>query len=201
MSNIIFDKRFGNDRLQNIKKDVFEKVWKSALNTLIKFGLTELPVSLMTICKTSGIRILNNNTINILQNDEYGICIKQGEQWFIIVDFTNTLQNIRFTVAHELGHIFLAHDRYYTSKGNIVNPNVEIEADMFATFLLMPSCVLRGIGAFTPEKISTQCNVSLNAAKSQIELLEFLQLHNIFLSNPLELKVYDQFLNFIESCN
>lgn len=98
----------------------------------------------------------------------------------------------RFTIAHEFGHIELLH-----LKG-LVNSEFEKEANMFAARILMPLCVLKEIGAFTPKVIADVCKTSLTAASYRAKRLnEKIQL-NLFYKSKLELIVKKQFENFIK---
>lgn len=177
-------------------------VRNAAWQALIDFNVTELPVSMLGICRMAGIKVLRNSDAQILRESECGVSVKQDGIWYIVFDEFDTLQRRRFTVAHELGHIFLGHDLkygYHTRKYNLVKPSDETEADMFAARLLAPACVLWGIGAVTPEEIATVCNISSTAARIRSHRLETLRERNVFLSNPLERQVYDNFSTFIES--
>lgn len=177
---------------------VRDAVWQ----TLLDYNIRSLPVSLTQICRAAGIRTYKNSTVHKLQEGEFGISIKQGEHWFIVFDDSDTLQRVRFTIAHELGHIFLGHEMlygYYTRKSNIAKPAAETEADMFAARLLAPACVLWGIGAETAKEIADVCNISLTAADIRSRRLELLRSRGKFLSSQLERRVYDNFSEFIQN--
>ncbi|MFR7473025.1 MAG: ImmA/IrrE family metallo-endopeptidase, partial [Ruminococcus sp.] len=74
----------------------------------------------------------------------------------------------------------------------------EYSAERFAVGVLMPACVLWGVGAFTPESISQICNVSQQAAQRRSERMRILRERNKFLTHPLERQVYGQFQKFIK---
>lgn len=85
----------------------------------------------------------------------------------IIVNDSFSLQNQRFSVAHEIGHIVLTHGSAdLLQEGlNIEWGNLqEIYANMFATELLMPYDALSASSRMTPEGIADACNVPLWAA-------------------------------------
>lgn len=186
------------DNIYGQYKNVRNAVWQ----LLLDYKIDRLPVSTSYICKTANIRLLCDTDANELKTGEYGVAICQNGQWYIIYDDTDTPQRIRFTIAHELGHIFLGHAMlhgYHTRRTNIVKPADETSADMFAARLLAPSCVLWGIGAQTAAEIAAVCNISITAARIRAERLDLLRQRNAFLIAPLERDVYKQFDDFIKN--
>lgn len=180
----------------------YQNARDAAWRALIDFHVCELPVSLSEICKDLGISILDNKNANELQPGENGIAVMQNDKWYIIFDGTDIYGKQRFTIAHELGHILMGHEMkngYYTRRNNIAKPADETEADIFASRLLAPACVLWGINAQTAEQISEVCSISHEAAKIRAERMEVLRKRGKFLTSPLERQVYQQFENFIEN--
>lgn len=180
----------------------YTRVRDAAWQALIDCKISEMPVSLSKICGDSGIKLLKNSITHKLVEGEYGVSIKQNNVWYIVFDDYDTIQRIRFTVAHEIGHIFLGHEMrygYYTRRDNIVKPAAEKEADMFAARLLAPACVLWGINALTAQQIADVCNISLSAASYRAERIDLLRERGKFLTSPLEQIVYKQFENYIRN--
>ncbi len=180
----------------------YQSARDAAWKTLIDFHVCELPVSLSRICKDLGIAILDNKQANELQPGENGIAVMQNDKWYIIFDDTDIYGKQRFTIAHELGHILMGHEMkngYYTRRDNISKPADETEADIFASRLLAPACVLWGINACTAEQISEVCSISHAAATIRAERMEVLRKRGKFLTSPLERQVYKQFENYIEN--
>ncbi len=108
-----------------------------------EFNVTEYPVDLLQIARRAGIKVIKNSDVSELSEGEYGECLFHDNQWFIIYDETRPLDKRRFTVAHELGHIFLKHneehDRFmkYIEDLKIKHSRkIERQADMFAMCLL-----------------------------------------------------------------
>lgn len=179
-------------------KNIRDAAWRA----LLDFGCDRLPISLSDICDRLGIVLLDNTSAQELRPTESGVALKQGGVWYIIFDDTDTRGKQRFTIAHELGHILLGHalkDGYYTRKSNIVKPEDETAADMFAARLLAPSCVLWGIGATTAQQIADVCDISYTAARIRAERLDLLRQRNKFLTSPIERQVYAQFEDFIKN--
>ena len=83
-------------------------------------------------------------------------------------------QRIRFTKAHEIGHIALGHlveydlPSSYSIENNLKYRVLEREADMFAAELLAPTPLLRDIGLINTDYIQKICDISPEAAEIAI---------------------------------
>jgi Zn-dependent peptidase ImmA (M78 family) len=80
-----------------------------------------------------------------------------------------------FSIAHELGHIFLKHpslvfldNSRFMSRYDL---GYEAEANAFASELLMPKTVLKPMGPMTAKEIADYCHVSLEAANIRVKQL------------------------------
>lgn len=180
----------------------YQSARDAAWRALIDFQVCELPISLSKICNALNITILDNKHTHALLPNENGIAILQNEKWYIIFDETDIYGKQRFTVAHELGHILMGHtvkNGYYTRHENISKPADETKANIFASRLLAPACVLWGINARTAEQISEVCRISHAAAAIRAERMEVLRKRGKFLTSPLEQQVYKQFENYIRN--
>lgn len=167
------------------------------------YKITQLPVDILFIARSAGVRVIKNSSVNELQPHESGLSYFDGEQWYILYDDNNIVERSRFTIAHEMGHILLGHDM---KKGYIartmtfdIKPAVEHEADMFASRLLCPSCVLWGLNLHTTDEISKVCRVSRAAAQIRAERMKVLYSRGKFLLSPLEREVYANFENYIKN--
>lgn len=146
--------------------------------------------------------MLKNSAVNELKQGEAAISLLDGAQWYIIYDDAMPRQRCRFTVAHELGHIFQGHPLIgggYTRTINKARPEVERQADIFASRLLAPACVLWGLDLHTPQEIAEACGISAQAARIRAKRMEILYSRKKFLTSELERKVYEQFKPFIQS--
>lgn len=179
-------------------KNIRDASWQA----LLDFGCDRLPIDLSDICGQLGVVLLDNTTAQELRPTESGVAVRQDGVWYIIFDDTDTRGKQRFTVAHELGHILLGHalkNGYYTRRSNIVKPEDERAADMFAARLLAPACVLWGIDATTAEQIAAVCDISIAAARIRAERLDLLRKRDKFLTSPIEREVYQKFENYIKN--
>ena len=104
---------------------------------------------LIELLRISGDAFLNRNRKTIYYND--GV---------------RSLQRIRFSLAHELGHIIMVTDN-------------EDLADIFASNLLAPRPIVYALGLRTAEEIATTFDVSISAANNVIA-----EMHRFGLYNP-----------------
>ncbi len=103
--------------------------------TLLKeHGITETPVDVLRIAKASGVKVVRNSIVTSLSEGEHGRMYSAEGLKIIVYDDTLPLHDRRFTVAHELGHIFLDHEGEHRRFTN----HIERQADMFARCLLDP---------------------------------------------------------------
>lgn len=187
---------------------------------LISQNVHALPVKISEICTSYGINIYsysqNAKLINKLKadklkigNDGFTTAVGGGKP-IIFFDDSKSPERSRFTIAHELGHILLEHVGRY----NLINREpssednpIEQAANVFASRLLAPACVLWGLNVHTPEEIMGYCNLTYTAATFRAERMkqlysrekEFIQKRgkSCFLMSMLEQQVYQQFSDFI----
>lgn len=178
----------------------YKNARNAAWQCLIDYNISELPIKPTLIARAADIKVIRNSSVNELSPLESGASILIGSQWYIIYDDKNSIEHCRFTIAHELGHIFLGHELakgYHSRKININKPAIEQEADVFASRLLAPACVLWALDLYTAEEISKLCSISYSAAQIRAERMKILRNRNKFLSSPLERAVYKNFEDYI----
>ena len=188
--------------------------------TIVKYNIRELPVQVLDLCQKMGIIVssytMGHKTINALGYDGVarvndGFCTIINNQYFIFYD--ETIQphgRLKFTVAHELGHIMLGHlkseNSAYRSKTTQWNrtemdePNsIESQANIFASRLLAPACVLLELDIDNVDDLQMLTGLSHAAAKIRLERLKVLRDRSSFYVSPLERKAIEQFKDFINS--
>ena len=180
----------------------YKNVRNATWQVLIDYNVNKLPIKVTDIVKKSNIKFLNNSDCKFLKNNQLGVSIHIDNDWYIIIDDTMKIERIWFTIAHELGHIFLGHESLLHRTPNsifIEKPEEETEADMFAARLLAPACVLWGMELHSPKDIAQACNISYQAASYRAKRMEILYKRNMFLTSDLEKQVYSNFSEFINN--
>lgn len=180
----------------------YKNVRDSAWQVLLDYDVRSVPVNVVNIACSSGISIVKNSEVNELRSSEVGASILDGDKWYIVYDDTVSKERIRFTIAHELGHIFLGHPLklgYHARTIDIDKPETERQADMFAIRLLVPACVVWGLNLHTPEEIQEVFHISHAAAKARASRMEVLYERDKFLLSSLERRVYENFKDYISA--
>nr|DAJ16864.1 MAG TPA: IrrE protein [Caudovirales sp. ctMlE25] len=181
----------------------YKNIRNASWQALIDFQVSQLPVMLTDVAKQAGIKIIKNSDCWVLSNNQIGLSIYANNKWYIIYDDRNSKERCRFTIAHELGHIFLGHsvtnNGRFRTVGEIDKPEEEQAADMFAARLLAPACVLWGMELHSPKDIAQACNISYEAATYRAMRMEILYKRNMFLTSDLEKQVYSNFSEFINN--
>jgi Zn-dependent peptidase ImmA (M78 family) len=112
------------------------------------------PVDVRRVARHLGARILEE-----CLGDVSGMLVSRpGSPPCIIVNKTHAEVRKRFTIAHELGHLYLRHEtqgqaHVHVDRGNFISfrnhrseagtDAIEIEANQFAAVLLMPTALVR----------------------------------------------------------
>lgn len=176
-----------------------------AWEILIREGITELPVSVMGICRNLGIDVM------VGKIDGSGYCEEDANGRLVIaISSDDPPMRQRFTAAHELGHILMGHtDKYhvaYRDPSPTDDPK-EQAVNVFAARLLAPAIVLRDLGVTNSEQIADICKISMQAAEYRMDRLQDLydrekrflidRGHSCFGMSPLERKVEKQFHKYI----
>ena len=176
----------------------YQKSRDAAWQILIDLKISSLPVKITALCRELGIDV----KLAKVDSDSDGFTfIKSGSP--VIVLNTNCTNNsrLRFTCAHELGHIILGHVGAYelvSREPSALDNPIEQAANVFASRLLAPACVLWGCRVQNAEDIIKLCDISYAAAEYRMQRMKVLYARDKFLTSPLERKVYENFKPFIE---
>lgn len=138
---------------------------------------------------TYGQFFLKTLTKNVLTSKD---AITFSYAGYVYILYNNNLptSRIRFSLAHEIGHVILQHQARKID-------NYEMEANMFAARLLMPMVLIKELSLVTPEAISKVCGVSLQAATYRLTRYELLRRRNKFYRSNLELQLLEKYRNEI----
>ncbi|MDE5556239.1 MAG: ImmA/IrrE family metallo-endopeptidase [Ruminococcus sp.] len=174
--------------------DIYKQARDTAWKFLIDNHVTSLPVKLSAICQQRGISLLYDHDRKCLSGNERGCTFTDAEKGFsIILKPDDSIAVQRYTIAHELGHIFLDHFKNKT----LSSFDMEYQAERFAIDILAPACVLWGLNLHNAKDISEVCNISISASQRRAERMKILYNRNKFLISPIERQVFKQFSNFI----
>ena len=182
---------------------LYQNIRDCAWKCLYDFEIDSLPVDVLKITRATGIRVIKNSAVNDLLPGERGKAYFNGVRWFIIYDDTQPIEFSRFTIAHELGHIFLGHALTHAQYANVqsfgTKPKTEDQADKFALRLLCPACVLNTLDIYDDEDIARRCKIPLSQAKKRAKRRKELRERNKFFTDPMEQKVFDNFKAYIDA--
>ncbi len=105
-----------------------------------------------------------------LRDDFSGMCLKKGNQYFILINSSHPVGRQHFTIAHEFYHLFVQDqvEVHYCNPGSSSTSKQEKEADYFASVFLMPEM---GIKRMIPE---------VELIKKSISIATILRLENYF---------------------
>lgn len=104
---------------------------------LYKNNINSFPVSVTKICDNENITLVKNSNTNLLNKNEIAKTSFIDNRLYIIYDDKLNNTEIRYAIAHELGHVFLHHNFKNTNKKD------ELQADIFASYLLAPTFLLQ----------------------------------------------------------
>ncbi len=181
-----------------MKYSDYKKARNLAWEVLIQEEVTALPVMIGEICNRMGIPIRLYSRSEAQPGD--GFTTRVQGVLCIFIDKDCSPERQRFTAAHELGHILLGHvgqcDLVNREPSPTDNP-IEQAANVFASRLLAPACVLADLQITKPEEIAALCQISYTSAKFRAARMDKLYGRNRFDQSLLEQRVYQQFKPFI----
>jgi len=188
----------------------YKKARDKSWDVLLRCGIKELPIGLGEIADHYNFKIIAYSDTNITQllkrevvEGDGFIAVSNGKKEIFLNDKVNNRNRRRFTLAHELGHGILNHDvdiiHYRNSEIDSLIDIQELEANVFARDILMPSIILSALDIHTPEEIMKLCDVSRKSAEIRAARMEVLYQRNMFNLHPLEYKVRRQFDEFIKT--
>ncbi len=180
-----------------MKYTKYQKARNATWQLLIDFEVDSLPIKVSAILKELGIKFISyNKAMNYIENSGHkelanksdGFSVFCNGEFIIFYNDKNTNQRKRFVLAHELGHIILGH---FESVNILFTQEQEEQANIFASRLLAPACVLHEMKLFTREEIAMICDVSYEFAEYRLKRLMELEERN---KNFLEERGYSCFI-------
>lgn len=187
----------------------YQNTRDAAWRILLDCKITDLPIDLNHVCRCLGVKAVSyqahwrDGVLPPLAGLTDGIAFFSGGEPIVLYDRNKPSGRIRFTVAHELGHLVLGHIDTGTvsvakRQAQPTNSPLERAANQFAARLLAPACVLWGLEVHSVEEIAQLCHISHAAAQIRAQRMQVLYKRQKFLFSPIEQQVYMQFKPFIE---
>ncbi|MCI8589715.1 MAG: ImmA/IrrE family metallo-endopeptidase [Clostridiales bacterium] len=203
----------------NYKK--YQQSRDTGWETLIKQNIRSLPVKASMLVKKEGILLRSYaqgrdllTEMGLMQSmaNNDGFSVRIGQTCYIFYDETCTPQRSRFTILHEYGHILRGDvsetPTFRNREPSEKDGDIETQANIIASRILAPACVLWALDIHAAEDIASLCDISLESAKWRAKRMELLYARekefiatrgkSCFLLSPKERAVYHQFLPFIE---
>ena len=137
---------------------------------------------------------VNNITIQWLEMDQYisGCCSKNSTDYLLLINSTHSKGRQNFTLAHELYHLFHENsNEWVVCTDYSSTTESEINANNFASSLLMPNCALFDY--------ITRNNIEKWNLKDIIKCEQFFQISHSYLLNRLkseDLISHNEFIEF-----
>ena len=164
-------------------KEARNKAWE----LIFKYEINRLPVEvkqlfgkmdLLCYSYEDGKELIERYKLRAYTVNEGFSCVIKNRYVIFYDETIRPHTRKRFTVAHELGHIVLGHVRHDSvacrdgvtlwNMGNQTEPAPEeTAANVFASRLLAPACVLHALDIHTAGEIAGLCGLSNTAAEAR----------------------------------
>lgn len=199
--------------------DSYKKARDACWQFLIDNEIDRLPVDVFklahrnkigTVSYFDGRNILSSFGLLDHMQETDGFTVNVGGRAVIFFNQANSMARARFTIAHELGHIVLQHPFLTSSegasytlinrepkKGNVDTSPLEKEANIFASRLLSPSCILWALNVTNADEIAELCCISKQSAAIRAERMAQLIDRDGHFKSPLEKQVMKQFFPYL----
>lgn len=184
-------------------------------------SINQLPIDPFELYEKNGWLIFSwTEAQQILQDDdplllkatgaEARTSILRGSDLYITVydDTITPSTRIRWTIAHEIAHIFLGHliefEQTAINRGGLQPEEYQVledEADLFAAELLTPYAVLNELGATNADDIRQLCNVSAKASENRARTINWRRNRSYDHNDKMILSQFGYFLNPISICS
>lgn len=181
----------------------YYNVRNNAWDFLIKNNINEYPLSINKIIKQNNWYLVDYQVYCSYKGKDIFELISKFPDAFTVQDKNNNFlicfnsqnnrQRIRFSIAHEIGHIVLGH--LYK------NEKLEKEANMFAARILMPMILIKELDLTNSEELAKLCDVSLESATYRLKRFKAIKERKKFYTNPKEKQLLLQLKPFLINYN
>lgn len=136
------------------------KIKLATLEVFERFNIQSFPIDCIAILISYGLKI---KTYSSQKPKKREICLSYSEEAFTLKGIVyyndeKLIGRVRFSLAHEIGHIALNHDEPRTKEQ-------EKEADCFASYFLAPRMAIHYSGCKNHVETAKQFNVTYEAAQ------------------------------------
>lgn len=182
----------------------------TALEFFRQENITELPVQPIRIIRNHNFKLFTYDEFSKLTGDSLDDIINEyGEDGFstitrgryvIVYNKSRPSARIRWTLMHELSHIFLGHlEQCGGAVARSAKRDIyDMQADAFTADVLAPLPVLRKCGIRTAQSISTLTGLSKTAASIRLEELICADQFGQFYRNATTEEYAKHFSDYIE---
>lgn len=122
----------------------FEELKRIATDIIIEGHITEYPYNVFEVAKRLDIELISYQSLSLekinacfeASEDGFTLQYMQGKDYICRIYYNGDMDEnrIRFTIMHEIGHIFANH-----KEGNEVE---EVEANFISSYVLAPPCII-----------------------------------------------------------
>lgn len=187
---------------------------ESAYDFIIEQNINSLPVDPFELCKKNNWCVNTIQDLCIDSNEDYShitniiktddgltFYCPYSDEYSIVYNEYSNYGRIRWTIAHEIGHIVLNHLKDINTtilKGCLSQDDYEKydqEAQCFAGILLAPPIILRELGVLDAQTIKIVCDLSNRASESRSDFLN--NNHTFYKFEDYRETLINQFYNFI----
>lgn len=150
--------------------------------------------------------VINNHKLGIYSDNLEGVkgyTLHKDGRFMVCYDPNNFHRhNVRFTIAHEIGHIYLGHFKKNITSNQLYG-QCEYEANYFAAALLMPEHLLSQYNTLSSEEISNRLDVSTESLGYRLNTLHSMKKHlgfHIYLCSTCGNLIYGKCANYCAQC-
>lgn len=165
-----------------------KRIKLKVLSVLEQYGNIKLPVPIKNIVRFLGYRLVPystfcadhsltyTETVNYFESDDACAEYEANTNCYVLYfndmdELKCTSNRVRWSIAHELGHIVLGHHKekktrlFRNSLSSKEYKHLEKEADWFASYILAPYIILHYQQIKEPKDIARLCRISVSASK------------------------------------
>lgn len=197
-------------------KPRYDRTISIAQKFILEHGINKLPVDLFEIAAKLSLPIISASEyasamnctfrhviMNIIKSNDGSAKYIDGNHFILYNERIASKGRIRWTLAHEIGHIILGHlsdfEETRIQRAGLTKSEYDVlekEADFFASQILAPPVVLEALKVDNVTRLGTICGLSKEASENRYKDYAA-RLKKTRPPNPLEIKIKSIFRDFI----